>query len=253
MHSPRIPLFVSALSAVTLIMSSPISAAECARPGDNAVVSWSGGAPGAEQVRAYFRSDLSETEHFVEMRQETGTTLNAVLPKASSETTRIEYRIASVTKDSEKTLFRGHIAVSDSCAVKVAPTSAERLVVGSTSRTSIIPSGFECSGIVGTVSSDGNLRAYRGCREQTVVSGTGTNEGQPTTKTATNVAGKKSGESFHGGNKSKAPKNGAVSPGGGHVDHGNGLGLGHCKDNPGVGHEGHDHPPCEPVSNSRPN
>ena len=248
MNTPRIPLIVSALTTLTLVIASPVTASECARPGDNAVVTWSGGAPAAAQVRAYFRSDMSETEHFVEMRRETGTALQAVLPKVSSETTRIEYRIASLTDDSEKTLFRGHIAISDSCEARIAPKSTDKLVVGSTSREALIPSGFECSGIVGTLSADGKLKAYRGCRGQTVASGSGTSKEQPATK----LAGKKPGESFHGGNKSNQ-QNGGPDNGEGHVDHGQGLGLGHCKDNPGVGHEGHDHPPCEPVSNSRPN
>ena len=252
MNTPRIPLIVSALTTLTLAIASPVTASECARPGDNAVVTWSGGAPATAQVRAYFRSDVSDAEHFVEMRRESGTALQAVLPKVSSETTRIEYRIASLSEDSEKTLFRGYIAISDSCEARNAPKSADKLVVGSTSRESLIPSGFECSGIVGTVSSDGNLKAYRGCRGQTVASGSGASKEQPATTTATKLAGKKSGESFHGGNKPKQA-NGGQNSGGGHVDHGQGLGLGHCKDNPGVGHEGHDHPPCEPVSNSRPN
>ncbi len=204
MNAPRIPLIVSALAAATLITASPVSAAECARPGDNPVVTWTGTAAMANNLRVYFRSDAGVGEHFVEMRSQ-GSRNWAVLPRASSGTETVHYRIASVTDNSPKTLSSGEISITAACQPASVPpeVSSSKLIVGSTQKDQKIPAGFECEGVIATLSDSGYLQSYRGCRKGTTAAGAGAvSEAPAAEKKGTQV-------STHSGNRGS---NGAPNP-----------------------------------------
>ena len=145
MKVPRIPRFVFAIAVVALVVSYPASAAECTRPGENPIVQWSGAAAAGSTVRVYFRADLNADEHFVEMMRETPTTMQAVLPRVSNETRRIDYRIVSVSGENERTLFSGLIGVSENCRTSATTLPASNRIV------------------LGKGSSSGTLRARATC------------------------------------------------------------------------------------------
>ena len=255
MKVPRIPRFVFAIAVVALVVSYPASAAECSRPGENPIVQWSGAAAAGSTVRVYFRADLNADEHFVEMMRETPTTMQAVLPRVSNETRRIDYRIVSVSGENERTLFSGLIGVSENCRTSATTLPASnRIVLGTGSGSGTLPAGFECAGIVALMSSEGDLRSYRGCKDhgQTARTSSARTEA-PKTSTSTTLASSKGRESLSGKNGRSSRSGTAGSNGVGHVDHGQGNGYGHCKDHqgPANGHD-EDEPPCAPVSSARP-
>ena len=259
MKVPSIPRYVYALGVAAMVLTYPASAAECSRPGENPIVQWSGAAAAGSTVRVYFRADLNTEEHFVEMMRETPTTMQAVLPRVSNETRRIDYRIVSVSGENERTLFSGLIGVSENCrTTATALPAANRIVLGADAVSQRIPAGFDCAGIVALTSSEGDLRAYRGCNSnQTLRTASGRTDA-PKTTTSTSLARTKGRESFTGGksngnNRNNQNNQSNGSNGIGHVDHGNGNGYGHCKDHqgPANGHEG-DETPCAPVSSARP-
>lgn len=153
------------LAVTSLLVTSVSTAADslCVAPGENAIVQVKATSNQGMSPKVYFSADQSTVEHFVEMRR-TNQTYEAVLPKVDDKVSRINYRVES---GASRTLIlgAGSIEVSEKCAKKSVSREeaalAESIIVGLTSEMPVVPQGFLCKGIVGSLNPAGELKAVR--------------------------------------------------------------------------------------------
>ncbi len=121
-------------------------------------------------MRVYFRATGTQDDYFIEMHRDDANSYWAVLPVPSSQTTAVAYRL--VERDAQGDQHAtdpATIPVSAPCPLTLREEearSARNLVIRQSQPFQpIVPPGFECTGIVARISSDGQLSAYPACTE----------------------------------------------------------------------------------------
>ena len=176
-------------AASTLFVAAiPLAAAEngivherlkCVPPGANAkVVAPIPAGEAASSVRVYFRARDAKDEHYVEMLRGADDRFWGVFPVTSGKTGPVLYRVVMKTASGRQVATDTvTVPVSLPCPVKLTEEevrSARNLVVGHTKPAQPdVPYGFECFGIAGRISADGELRAIAPCNQAGWYSGSG--------------------------------------------------------------------------------
>jgi hypothetical protein len=171
MKSLRSMLIVAASATLALSASAATKSSSCVSGSGNARVVWT--APAGEAVRtvrAYFHSDATSAEHFVELRRGAGSVYFGVLPRVSGSVQSIDYRIASAGANGRfATRSTGRVNVTASCNAEAIDNSdtqlAKAIIVGATAEGPSVPAGFRCEGIIGRVTASGELQSYSACSE----------------------------------------------------------------------------------------
>ena len=121
----------------------------------------------AASARVYFRA-FDGAEYYVEMLRQGDGSFWAMLPIPEANTSSVTYRIVARGNDGiESSTSSMTVPVSANCA-SPSLTDEERrlarnLVIGQTLTEVSKLRGFECEGVVNTVTVDGEMRAYNEC------------------------------------------------------------------------------------------
>lgn len=138
--------------------------------GNARVVAKASGADTVTSMKVYFKADSTPAEHFVEMRRESDGSYWAILPKTADGTKNVSYRI--VAKDSagaQTVAGPTTVPTTTACSAAARPEDSRyvsNVVVGLTAAgQATVPPGFVCAGIVGKISTSGDLTNADACRE----------------------------------------------------------------------------------------
>jgi hypothetical protein len=162
-----------AICSVALLAVAPIASAElslnhtpisCVASAGHAKIVASG--EGLASARVFFKSNAGKSEYYVEMLQGPDG-FWAVLPAPSAETTSIAYRIVGRdASGNEKSVSVGNVPVSPACAsfalTEDESRIANNLVIGQTTQV-VGLAGFQCEGVVNTITLSGEMRPYTEC------------------------------------------------------------------------------------------
>lgn len=191
MKMSMILLPLVATGALAATKAPAAAAAVCAAPQQNLKIVSPAAPAAAAGARVYFRSASAKSEHYVEMKRG-GKSYWATLPRPLTATTRFDYRISWLDAEMNETPLRPiTVEVTPRCAVRPLGGEEQRfaanLVIGTPSGAPPVPEGFDCTGIIGEIGSDGKLKPHEGCRAlQIAAAAQSDNEAKPAT---TNQAG----------------------------------------------------------------
>lgn len=125
-----------------------------------------------QSIRVYFHASGQSADYYVEMRKGGYGEAWALLPKPSSETTGIAYRVRA-TDESGREIFgsQSQLTVSATCvAPSLSPDEtsfASNLVLGQTvDLQPTVPAGFSCDGILSLITAQGEMRSSLACRDR---------------------------------------------------------------------------------------
>lgn len=121
----------------------------------------------ASSARVYFRAQTGP-EYYVEMLQRGTNEFWSVLPIAEMKTSAITYRIvAKGEANMQMATAAANVPVQSGCAsfslAKDEKRFATNLVIGQTANQVAALDGFECYGVVSTITATGEMRAYNEC------------------------------------------------------------------------------------------
>lgn len=168
---------VASASALAAADGSPISHSRisCVGVGSNAKLIAK--IPNAKSARVYFRA-VNGPEYYVEMLQRGGE-FWSVLPIAGMNTPAISYRIVAKGEgDTKIETPLAQVVVRSACAsfslAQDEKRFAQNLVIGQTADNVAPLEGFDCYGVVSTVTVNGEMRAYTECDARGQVQSTAT-------------------------------------------------------------------------------